>query len=78
MQAGAVRGRQLAIEIVLVVTWRRKQVAVNAFEVAGNPFARDDRVNAIDGGGVAFGGKAGATLSVPTLQLEVAIVKRIG
>ena len=77
-QARAVRRVELALEQSRLVARAEEQVAVHALEVAVDPLGRDDRLDAVDGRAVALGRAAGAHFAVDALDLEVAVVDRIG
>ena len=77
VEAGAMRGLELAIQIRFIVLGGAEQVAVEPHEIAGDPLARDDAFDAIDGGRVAFRREPRAALAVEALQIHEAIVERI-
>lgn len=56
---------------------REEQVAVEAPEVARDALARDDVLDPIDGGGMAFRGQPRAALAVQALDCEKPVVDRI-
>ena len=77
LQAGAVGGLEFLLEEVAGLAGRREEVAVDAEEVAVDPFFLSDRLDPVDGRGVALGGQPGPFLAVHLLDLDVSVVDGI-
>ena len=72
------RGLELLVQQIPRLPGRQEQVAVNAEEVAVDPFFVRDRLDQVDGRGVALGGKPGPVLAVDLLDLDVAVIDGVG
>ena len=77
-EAGAARRLELAVELVRRLSARDEQVAVHAREVAGDAALGDDRLDAVDGGGVALRGQPRPRLAVELLEAVEVVVERAG
>jgi hypothetical protein len=77
-QARAVRRFELALERRALVAFGEEQVAVDAREVAVDALLPHDGLDAVDRRGMAVGGEARAFAAVQLLDLEVAVIERVG
>ncbi len=78
LQSGPMRGLELLVQQLPGLPGRQEQVAVDAEEVAVDPFVVRDRLDPVDGRGVALGGKPGPVLAVDLLDLDVAVIDGVG